>query len=104
MKKLLMVIVALSIIGAFIAGYTMQRSEKTQYVPGPTITAEAYGESLNFELVGSDTRTRMVFRETKTDVMYFVYASSSGGGVGLTVMYDPQTGGPLTYTNWKNNY
>ncbi len=38
--------------------------------------------------------------------MYISFESSvsSGASGGLTVMMDPQTGGPLTYENWKANY
>ena len=69
-----------------------------------TITAYAAGntERINFEYVRTTGGGNFaVYRETSTDVMYF-RCNDVGGGV--TVMLDPQTGGPLTYTNWLNNY
>ena len=43
-----------------------------------------------------------VYKEVYTDVLYLT--SGSGSSVSLTVMLDPATGLPLTYTNYVENY
>ena len=40
-----------------------------------------------------------VFRETTTDCLFVRYREG-----GLTQMLNPQTGKPLTYTNWIEKY
>lgn len=64
-----------------------------------SITKESNG--FGFESVYSSRRQR-IFREVTTDVLYFYSETSNGGG--LAVMLNPETGKPLTYSEWKTNY
>lgn len=66
------------------------------------IKAEATKNSLSetFVLVYGNKHvdTYFYYRDTVTDVMYVVKDGTQEAG--LTVMLDPNTGLPLTYTNW----
>ena len=64
-----------------------------------SITKESNG--FGFEEVYYSDR-KMIYREVTTDVLYFYWETSSGGG--LAVMLNPETGKPLTYSDWKTNY
>ena len=55
-----------------------------------------------FDLVETEYYFIDVYREVYTDVMYM--ESAYEHGIGLTVMLDPATGLPLTYTNYVENY
>lgn len=51
---------------------------------------------------GNIDDTVVYYRDIRTDVMYIFFSRYSKGGP--TVMYDPETGLPLTYTRYKELY
>lgn len=53
----------------------------------------------NSEFVTTDG-SLYYYRELGTDVMYIYYTGYKRAG--LTVMMDPETNGPMLYTNWLN--
>ncbi len=83
------------VIFTFLTGCASSVSSQSQ----STITQETKG--FGFESVYYSAR-QMVFREITTDVLYFYSETASGGG--LSVMLNPETGKPLTYSDWKTNY
>lgn len=54
------------------------------------------------ELVERFTNGFYIFREPVTDVLYMRYSLDNAGGI--TVMLDPETGLPLTYTKYLEQY
>lgn len=115
MKKKTKIIIAIAfiivIIASFTAGCHESKTNAADISSATAITAEAAESNFGFVEITVDnlntTHEKVFFyREVSTDVMYIAYckqASYAGMG-GLTVMLDPQTGGPLTYENWVNNY
>ena len=107
-KKIVATVFAcICVVVAFSACCFSQSANATNNTPKTIFTAQAAEKKLVFKLIevdyyNSDTSCISVYRETTTDVMYMTFHENHGGG--LTVMIDPQTGGPLTYTNWLNNY
>ena len=60
--------------------------------------------SFGFEEVYEDSvHDLFILRECSTDCLYLQSAAYNGSG-GLTVMVNPKTGRPLTYSDWKNNF
>ena len=72
-----------------------------------SISSEDSSSSLVFgmELISSDSDFDL-YRESFSDVLYILYSRKSGyaGMGGLTVMLDPLTGLPLTYSNYLDLY
>lgn len=63
---------------------------------------EIFFKAERLEAVSIYNGTYIVYyRDVATDVMYLLY---SGGGKGFTVMMDPETGLPLTYTRYIEVY
>ena len=56
-------------------------------------------KDINFSLEEAFPDICNIYRETSTDVMYIF---SDNGGV--TPMFDPKNGLPLTYENWEKKY
>ncbi len=116
MKKSSKIIIAVVLLLAIfaigcLAGCHASETNTANISTATTITAEAAEKSFGFVLIKEDYLSTSyekvcLYRESSTDVMYVFYENqvSYGGMGGLTVMIDPQTGGPLTYENWKNNY
>lgn len=109
MKKKTKIVIAIAFIIAIIAIFTVgchaSKNNTANINTATTITAEAAEEGLNFELVaGTGVKGTSFYRETTTDTMYVFMTGSRLEAGGLTQMFDPQTGLPLTYENWVNNY
>lgn len=117
MKKKTKIVIAIAIafiiaiIASFTVGCHAPKTNTANISTATTITAEAAENNFGFAKISSDylntTHEKVFFyREVSTDVMYIAYCKqeSYAGMGGLTVMLDPETGGPLTYENWVNNY
>lgn len=115
MKKKTKIVIAIAfiiaIITIFAAGCHASKTNTANISTATTITAEAAENNFGFAKISSDylntTHEEVFFyRELSTDVMYVLYCKQEAyaGMGGLTVMLDPQTGLPLTYENWVNNY
>ncbi len=83
-------------------------SNANDVLPSASMTAEAAETAENefhferIDIVDNSGITFKCLRETSTDVIYLI--ATSEGGPGVTAMLDPETGLPLTYTNWKAKY
>lgn len=112
MKKKIKLMIALALIVIVIVCSTLgcnasNTKDTTTTTTTTTIVAEASENNFGFEEIYTEPRYSIyVYREISTDVMYCTYSEivAYGGLGGLTVMMDPQTGGPLTYENWVANY
>lgn len=111
MKKKIKLMIALALIVIVIVcstlGCNASNTKDTTTTTTTTIVAEASENNFGFEEIYTEPRYSIyVYREISTDVMYCTYSEivAYGGLGGLTVMMDPQTGGPLTYENWVANY
>lgn len=111
MKKKIKLMIALALIVIVIVcstlGCNASNTKDTTTTTTTTMVAEASENNFGFEEIYTEPRYSIyVYREISTDVMYCTYSEivAYGGLGGLTVMMDPQTGGPLTYENWVANY
>lgn len=117
MKKKTKIIIAIAFIIAIITSFTVgcHASEtNTADISSPTtITAKAAESTFSLQKIEEQNLNEYTkrdlyatfYREKTTDVMYVVYSTSNiNSGCSITVMLDPQTGGPLTYDNWVKNY
>ena len=95
-KFLVLLFVAICMISIFSYGCASNYTNTAYNAPK---NSSSY---IEFEYIESFGEDMSVYREVSTDVLY-VYKHRGYGG-GFTVMMDPRTRGPLTYTNWKNNY
>ena len=93
MKKKYIALCIIAIIVCFVAGCSMSDSQTNV-----SMTVSTAEDNFHFEKIHNENSVSF-YRETSTDVMYVLYH-----GAGITVMMDPQTGGPLTYDNWVKNY
>lgn len=69
------------------------------------ITTESADTSLfsfETELVGTDSNGCRYYRDITTDVLYLWRKAANAGG--FTIMLDPDTGLPLTYSRCKEIY
>ena len=96
-KKLTIFVLIFIVILTFFTGCVAVSSDTAK--SQSTVTEENKG--FGFETVYYSAR-QLVYREITTDVLYFYSESASGGG--LAVMLNPETGKPLTYSDWKANY
>lgn len=111
MKKKIKLMTTLAVIVIVIVcstlGCNASNTKDTTTTTTTTIVAEASENNFGFERIYTEPRYSIyVYREISTNVMYCCYTEDLyyGGMGGLTVMMDPQTGGPLTYENWVANY
>lgn len=94
-RKLTIFVLIFIVILTFFTGCTVASSGAAK--SSNTFTQEAFG----FETVYYSGNYR-IYREITTDVLYFNTVNTNAGG--LSVMLNPETGKPLTYSEWKDNY
>lgn len=109
--KIMAFILVIICVATIAYGCGKNATESTSNTPSIAITASAAQQSsLEFQLVSEQVRSSYsqiyFWREKSTDTMYIetVRSYKDGYGSGLTQMLDPETGKPLTYTQWFNNY
>lgn len=72
---------------------------KKQTMRAGTIPAGPHGTS------NTSTANIAIYWEESTDLLFVAYeGDAQDAGNSLTIMLDPKTGLPLTYSNWKKNY
>lgn len=94
-KVTALMLLATCVTIGFFAGCSTSLSNETD------ISSKDVSTNFNFETVYTDDNLR-IFREKTTDVLYILYNSLEKAG--LTIMLDPETGKPLTYSNWQAYY
>lgn len=99
----LLAIICVAIV-AYDCGRNSTESEIADSAPIATITASAADVSeVNFEFEAiylPHGGRHHVYREITTDTLW-VHKNPAGG---ISQMFDPETGKPLTYTLWKEKY
>ena len=90
-------IAMLLVMLAVLCTFTACKPSTTE--PSAEEQAEAAADMVRIKLAGNDFT---YYRDTITDVMYLRYHTINAGG--LTVMLDPETGLPLTYTRFVELY
>ena len=98
-KKLLSAILYLVMVASLVVGCGKVQAEEASVANDEKKSATI---AVAFDVVETDYYYIDVYREVYTDVMYM--ESAYEHGIGLTVMLDPATGLPLTYTNYVENY
>lgn len=88
-KILTMLMIASIAIIAFLCGYGISLSEPCAG-EGEIIMSFVTDAGNDFSL----------YREVYTDVMYVKTQKYGGSERSITIMLDPETGKPLTYSNW----
>lgn len=107
MKRYTLTFVVALVLMLAVAGCSLAKLVKPQSPPTPeaTLTTAPVGpdtpEPFTVELLGHSNGVTF-FRDTVTDVMYLRSANSSGSN--LTVMLDPDTGLPVTYSSYMERY
>lgn len=109
--KLIAFLLAMICVATTAYGCGKNATESTTNKPSMAITASAAQQSaLEFELIFEQHISRYnviwFWREKSTDTMYIekYKKEQDGAGIGLIQMMDPETGKPLTYTQWYYNY
>lgn len=112
--NLIITIILISIVAACFVGCDSADAQTvTSSSTVSSVTSEANKDEWGMEYLGQmspdggSTHSVNYYRDIKTDVMYIYFngrAGGSGGAGGPTVMYDPDTGLPLTYSRYKELY
>lgn len=103
MKKII-VFIALTIAALSLVACGTRTVEATMDTSNSTVELNTTKNRIVVEIEYIDTSnaTYDCIREVATDVMYLKYKGRYAGG--LTVMLDPETGLPLTYTRYVEIY
>ena len=112
-KKIIAIVAVFAVIALLFVAYGCGKSNLEPEAPVVTSVSAAettQPSSFNFEEVYSDDEIGLtIYHETKTDTLFVTYHHFDKGWLqtesgGLTQMMDPETGLPLTYTVWQENY
>ena len=111
-KKIIAIVAVFAVIALMFVAYGCGKSNLEPETPIVTSASAAKSQlsGFEFELISeqkiSNFQTISYWRETSTDTMYIESwrHHNYGSGSGLTQMLDPETGKPLTYTQWLESY
>lgn len=104
------VLVLFSLVGCADPTHTLSSNSSNTNLSTQTSTAESNKsvvQPFEMEHIGESSSGYFdYYRDIATDVIYIRYADKIGyaGLGGLTVMLDPETGLPLTYSRYKELY
>lgn len=104
-KKIIAIVAVFAVIALMFVAYGCGKSNLEPETPVTSAIAAESQQNFNFVAVYNDNEIT-VLRETTTDSLFVKYKSHGYNALagGLTQMMDPETGKPLTYTQWVNNY
>lgn len=103
-KKIIVIGAAFAVIALMFVAYGCGKSNLEPETITSAIAAESQ-QNFNFVAVYNDNEIT-VLRETTTDSLFVKYKAHGYNALagGLTQMFDPETGLPLTYTVWQEKY
>ena len=96
MRKILSIFLVVFLCLGLIACASAQTNGESDPAAG---SARTYDMEVVAKFSGSDM---VIYREPVTDVLYLCFKGYQEGG--LTAMLDPETGLPMTYTNYLAQY
>lgn len=99
MKKIMIFIALAILMLSLVACSNTPSNDKSNATTESSVSRR--NEQFTMESIG-DSGVYIYIRDVVTDVMYLKYKGGYAGG--LTVMLDPETGLPLTYTRYIEIY